>query len=245
MPDRRHFLMATVLIPLAAPARAQVPFALERQRMLDEIDAIMQATGDQTGRTRLSPRVRAAIAKVPRHRFVPAAMQDSAYADRALPIGEGQTISQPIVVALMTELLDPAPSDRVLEIGTGSGYQAAVLAECVAHVYSIEIVRALGEHAAALLEQLGYRNIDSRIGDGYQGWPQEAPFDAIVVTAAPDHVPQPLLEQLKPGGRMVIPVGARHAEQDLLLVTKDRDGHAFTEKKLAVRFVPLEREPRP
>jgi protein-L-isoaspartate(D-aspartate) O-methyltransferase len=245
MPDRRRFLMATIVLPLAAPVGAQVPFALERQRMLDEIDAIVEATRADTGRTRLSPRVRAAIAKVPRHRFVPAALQDSAYANRALPIGEGQTISQPIIVALMTELLDPKPEDRVLEIGTGSGYQAAVLAECVRRVYTIEIVRPLGERAAALLQQLGYRNIDSRIGDGYQGWPEEAPYDGIVVTAAPDHVPQPLIEQLKPGGRMVIPVGTRDAEQDLLLVTKDPDGHTLTERTLAVRFVPLTRAPRP
>jgi len=238
--------MASMLMPLAAAAGAQVPFAIERERMLNEIDVIMEATGSETGRPRLGPRVRAAIAKVPRHRFVSAALQDSAYADRALPIGEGQTISQPIVVALMTELLDPKPDDRVLEIGTGSGYQTAVLAECVARVYTIEIVRSLGERAASLLEQLGYHNIESRIGDGYRGWPEKAPFDEIIVTAAPDHVPQPLVEQLKPGGRMVVPVGMHDTEQDLLLVTKDPDGRTLTERRtLAVRFVPLTREPRP
>ena len=182
------------------------------------------------------------MARVPRHRFVPPELVDAAYLDRPLPIGMGQTISQPFIVALMTDLAEPAPDARVLEVGTGSGYQAAVLAECVAQVYTIEIVAPLGEAARALLAELGYRNVDVRIGDGYRGWPEAAPFDAIVVTAAPDHVPQPLVDQLAPGGRMVIPVGQRYGVQDLLVISKGADGHTLTRKSLEVRFVPLTRE---
>ena len=158
-----------------------------------------------------------------------------------MPIGEGQTISQPFIVALMTELLDSGPADRVLEVGTGSGYQAAVLAECVAQVFTVEIVRSLGERATALLSELGYRNVQVRVGDGYLGWPEAAPFDRIVVTAAPDHVPHPLIEQLKPGGRMVLPVGPDQ-DQELLVISKQSDGRTVTENKLPVRFVPLTRE---
>jgi len=240
--DRRRLLASTVLLPFAAHASVRAPFARERERMLEEIEALMLVTGSETGRPQLSPRVRQAMAGVPRHRFVPPAQQGSAYANRPLPIGEGQTISQPFVVALMTELLDPKPTDRVLEVGTGSGYQAAVLAECVVRVFTIEIVRTLGERAAALLQQLGYRNIEVRIGDGYKGWPEAAPFDGIIVTAAPEHVPQPLVDQLQQGGRMVIPVGPHDRGQDLLLITKDAAGRTVTERTLAVRFVPLTRE---
>lgn len=164
-----------------------------------------------------------------------------AYENRPLSIGHGQTISQPFIVALMTELLDAKPEHVVLEVGTGSGYQAAVLAECVRKAYTIEIVAALGNRARATLDALGYRNVEVRIGDGYLGWPEAAPFDGIVVTAAPEHVPQPLLEQLKPGGRMVIPVGAQALGQDLLLITKEADGRTLTQRKLPVRFVPLTR----
>jgi protein-L-isoaspartate(D-aspartate) O-methyltransferase len=184
----------------------------------------------------------AAMRRVQRDRFVPPALVASAYDNRPLPIGEGQTISQPFIVALMTDLLEPKRSDRVLEVGTGSGYQAAVLAECVAKVYSIEIVRSLGERAAAVLKELGYANIETRIGDGYKGWPEAAPFDAIIVTAAPDHIPQPLLDQLKPGGRMVIPVGHQIGGQDLLVVEKSADGRTIKRNMLPVRFVPLTRE---
>jgi protein-L-isoaspartate(D-aspartate) O-methyltransferase len=236
---------AVVLLPLAARAFGQEPFAGEREHMLSDIDSMMRFTGDETGRTHLSPRIRQAIASVPRHRFVSAALQAFAYADWPLPIGAGQTISQPFIVALMTELLDTQPSDRVLEVGTGSGYQAAVLAECVARVFTIEIVRSLGERAAVLLAELGYRNIEVRVGDGYRGWPEAAPFDRIIVTAAPDHVPQPLIDQLRPGGRMVIPVGAQDQEQELLLITKAADGIAVAERKISVRFVPLTREQKP
>jgi protein-L-isoaspartate(D-aspartate) O-methyltransferase len=232
-----------VLLPLAKRASAQTSLGRERLRMLEQIDALMQDTAAETGRARLSPRVRQAMAQVARDRFVPPTLRDFAYANRPLPIGKGQTISQPFIVALMTDLLEPKPTDRVLEVGTGSGYQAAVLAECVAQVFTIEIVQALGERAAALLRDLGYRNVETRIGDGYQGWPEAAPFDGIIVTAAPERVPQPLIEQLQGGGRMVIPVGPFDRGQDLLLITKDAVGRAVTERTLSVRFVPLTRAP--
>jgi protein-L-isoaspartate(D-aspartate) O-methyltransferase len=238
---RSLWRLTALLLVLATGASAQAPLEARRERMLVEIEALMQQTGGETGRSHLSERVRRAMAAVPRHRFVAEAQRDSAYADRPLPIGQGQTISQPFIVALMTELLDSEPGDRVLEVGTGSGYQTAVLAECVARVFTIEIVRPLGERAAALLAELGYRNIEARIGDGYQGWPQAAPFDRIIVTAAPDHVPQPLIDQLKPGGRMVIPVGLAGLEQDLLVIAKQRDGSTVTQSKVRVRFVPLVR----
>ena len=185
--------------------------------------------------------VLAAIANVPRHRFVPPRLAAQAYANRPLAIGHGQTISQPFIVALMTQLIDPKPTDRVLEIGTGSGYQAAVLAKLVARVYTIEIVRPLGERAAELLRELGFANVEVRIGDGYLGWPEAAPFDAIVVTAAPDRMPQPLIDQLAPGGRLIAPVGPQGETQNLLLMRKDPDGRTVTRNVLPVRFVPLTR----
>ena len=183
-----------------------------------------------------NPRVLAALRKVPRHRFVPDELRGQAYRDTPLPIGHQQTISQPYIVALMTELIEPEPSMKVLEIGTGSGYQAAVLAECVDRVYTIEILPELGRLADELLEELGYENIVTRIGDGYDGWPDEAPFDAILVTAAPPSIPKPLLEQLKIGGKLVIPVG--EFSQDLVVVTRTEDGY---ERRPAsyVRFVPM------
>jgi protein-L-isoaspartate(D-aspartate) O-methyltransferase len=241
---RRRLLRAAALAALAGlPVRglSRDAFAAERERLLREIDAQMRETAAQTGRAALSPAVRAAMQRVPRHRFVPAELQSQAYANRPLPIGAGQTISQPFIVALMTELLAPDPGARVLEVGTGSGYQAAVLAECVRQVYTIEIVPQLAERAAALLRELGYRNVEVRTGDGYLGWPEAAPFDAIMVTAAPDHVPQPLVDQLRPAGRMVIPVGPQMRGQDLLLIEKARDGQTVTRRTLAVRFVPLTR----
>jgi protein-L-isoaspartate(D-aspartate) O-methyltransferase len=177
-----------------------------------------------------------AMRRVPRHRFVPPESATQAYDDHPLPIGSGQTISQPFIVALMTELARPAPDKTVLEIGTGSGYQAAVLAECFDRVFTIEIIPSLGRRATGLLEELGYDNVAVRVGDGYDGWPDEAPFDAIVVTAAPDTIPRPLLEQLAPGGRLVIPVGI--GSQDLVVVTRTEDGF---ERKIVtpVRFVPM------
>jgi protein-L-isoaspartate(D-aspartate) O-methyltransferase len=201
--------------------------AAERAAM---VDAQIAARGVR------SPEVLAALRSVPRHEFVPAAEREAAYADHPLPIGFDQTISQPYIVALMTELARLGPTDRVLEIGTGSGYQAAVLARMVKAVYSIEIIEPLARSAAVTLARLRYTNVQVRAGDGYQGWPAQAPFDAILVTAAPARVPEPLKQQLAPGGRLVIPVGT--SDQELLVLTR-RDHGFETERVLPVRFVPM------
>lgn len=239
---RRRLLSLLLAAPLGgAVVAAEDRFAAARQRLLAEIERDMRATAGSTGRAALSPRVAQAIAKVPRERFVPPELADRAYENRPLPIGHEQTISQPFIVALMTELVDPAPTDRVLEIGTGSGYQAAVLAELVVRVFTIEIVRPLGERAAEVLRALGYRNVETRIGDGYLGWPEAAPFDAIVVTAAPEQMPQPLIDQLAPGGRLIAPIGSRFGIQQLQLLRKDAQGRIVTRSVLEVRFVPLTR----
>jgi protein-L-isoaspartate(D-aspartate) O-methyltransferase len=185
-------------------------------------------------------RVLAAMSKVPREEFIPADSRSASYEDGPLPIGYDQTISQPYVVAFMTEKLQLKPNNRVLEVGTGSGYQAAVLAELVADVYTIEIVEPLAKNAEATLQRLGYKNVHVKAGDGYSGWPEHAPFDAIIVTCAPDHVPQQLTDQLKDGGRMIIPVGERFA-QELYLLDK-RDGRLRESAVLPVRFVPMTRE---
>jgi protein-L-isoaspartate(D-aspartate) O-methyltransferase len=187
------------------------------------------------------PRVLRSMGSVPREKFVPKELRNSAYDDRPLPIGYGQTISQPFIVAFMTEQLQPKKSQRVLEIGTGSGYQAAVLSDLVAEVYTIEIVRPLAQRAEAVLRELSYKNVHVKAGDGYKGWPEHAPFDAIIVTAAPDHVPPPLVEQLKEGGRMVIPVG-KSGWQKLYLLEK-QGGQIQQTAVLPVKFVPLTREP--
>jgi protein-L-isoaspartate(D-aspartate) O-methyltransferase len=207
--------------------------------MVREIEQIAAETGGETGRRTLDPRVLRAMEKVPRHSFVPATVQRYAYENRPLPIGAGQTISQPFIVAIMTDLVRPQPQDVVLEVGTGSGYQAAVLAELCKSVYTIEIVESLGREAAQRLAKLGYRNVEVRIGDGYAGWPEHAPFNAIVVTAGADHIPQPLLDQLAPGGRMVIPVGEWSALSQLVLVEKQPDGSVRKRDVLPVSFVPL------
>jgi protein-L-isoaspartate(D-aspartate) O-methyltransferase len=233
------FLLA---VTHAQPSDAQDQRATARARMVAEIAAMARETGAETGRPRFSEAVMAVMGKIPRHRFVPALQDIFAYENRPLPIGEGQTISQPYIVALMTDLLDPKSADTVLEVGTGSGYQAAVLAELVAKVYTIEIVEPLGRRARQVLGELGYRNVEVRVGDGYGGWPAAAPFDAIIVTAAPAAVPQPLIDQLKPGGRMVIPVGGSSEVQQLLVVEKDPDGRTTTRRTLSVRFVPLTRD---
>ncbi len=212
-----------------------------RRQMVAEIEQMVRQTSGYIGKSVLSEEVMEAMAGVPRHEFVPKSLQAAAYLNRPLPIGNKQTISQPYIVALMTELAAVDKNSVVLEVGTGSGYQAAVLAELVQHVYSIEIIQSLGKRAEKLLKDLGYRNISLKIGDGYHGWKEYAPFDAILVTAAPEAVPQPLLEQLRPGGKMVIPVGSRRAVQSLNVIKKDLDGKIHTREVLPVGFVPLTR----
>jgi protein-L-isoaspartate(D-aspartate) O-methyltransferase len=223
---------------LSGETQAQ-DYAAQRARLVAEVDVTYAETHGLTGLPAMSPRVRSALGKVERHRLVPAGQRALAYRNHPLPIGQGQTISQPYIVALSTDLIAPEPHHTVLEVGTGSGYQAAVLAETVGRVFSIEIIESLGKDAELRLRELGYRNIEIRIGDGYKGWPEKAPFDAIVVTAAAPQVPQALLAQLKPGGRMVIPVGEAGGTQELLLITKDTDGKNRQKNVLPVRFVPL------
>jgi protein-L-isoaspartate(D-aspartate) O-methyltransferase len=189
-------------------------------------------------------RVIKAMADVPRHLFVKESLRDLAYADGPLPIGYNQTISQPYIVAYMTEILQPDTHHTVLEVGTGSGYQAAILSKLVHHVYSIEIITELGKEAADRLERLGYDNVTVRIGDGYKGWEKHAPFDRIIVTAAPEQIPEKLVEQLKPGGRMVLPVGETFLGQDMLVVKKDKTGQVTTQETIPVRFVPMIHEHR-
>jgi protein-L-isoaspartate(D-aspartate) O-methyltransferase len=220
---------------LALPAAAQDDYVAERADLVDEL----RLYADEADGTVLREDVLATMAKVERHRFVPDDELRYAYQNRPLPIGHGQTISQPYIVALMTHLLQPEADDVVLEIGTGSGYQAAVLAELVGEVYTIEIVEELAKQAGQRLERLGYDNVTTRLGDGYFGWPEQAPFDSIIVTAAATHVPPPLVEQLKNGGRMVIPVGGRFATQWLLFLEKNADGEVVTRQVTPVRFVPL------
>lgn len=193
------------------------------------------------GRGIRDPRVIAALRQVPRHLFIPPAERERAYDDSPVPIGQGQTISQPYIVALMTELVRPKASDRVLEVGTGSGYQAAVLARLVDHVYTIELEDTLARSASAVLHELKYENVTVRTGDGYVGWPEHAPFDIVIVTAAPEHVPQPLIDQLKPGGRLIVPVGPRFTVQQLQLIEKDASGAVTTRNVSPVMFVPLRR----
>ncbi|MDP2832233.1 MAG: protein-L-isoaspartate(D-aspartate) O-methyltransferase [Pseudomonadota bacterium] len=207
--------------------------------MLDEIRAEVRETWQYTGRAVLSERVLQAFAQVPRQDFLPAVLRPAAYANRPLPIGHQQTISQPYIVALMTDLLDLKPGDIVLEIGTGSGYQTALLAKLVKQVYSLEIVAALAESARERLHRLGYGNIAVRQGDGHAGWPEHAPFDAIIVTAAAPDIPPALIEQLKPGGRLIIPLGARYSGQELRLIEKNRHGGTSQKSVLPVIFVPL------
>jgi len=234
---RSRFLLAllALMVPTDMPAN-EAELEARRRAMVRE------ATRDTPGTPRIGSDVRAALAAVPRHLFVSEAAAPYAYENRPLPIGHGQTISQPFVVALMTELLRPARDQRVLEIGTGSGYQAAVLAQLAREVYTIEIVEPLGIEARERLARLGYRNVQVRIGDGYEGWPEAAPFDGIMVTAGAEEVPRPLLEQLKPGGRMVIPVGPVHAVQELVLIEKNADGTTTRRNVVPVRFVPFTRK---
>lgn len=228
--------LIALAVMLAAPAVAGDPdYAALRTDLVDEVRAYARYAGDNP----FSDDVLATLVRVERHRFVPPGQVRHAYENRPLPIGHGQTISQPYIVALMTDLLEPDADDVVLEVGTGSGYQAAVLAELVGRVYTIEIVEALATSAGERLQALGYDNVTTRLGDGYYGWEEHAPFDSIIVTAAASHVPPPLIDQLKPGGRMVIPVGARFMTQLLLLLEKGSDGEVVTRQIAAVRFVPL------
>ncbi len=209
--------------------------------MVETIVSHARFAGNAVGPDGLAPRVLSVMRQIERHLFVPPDDRSLAYRDRPVKIGYGQTISQPFIVALMTDLLDPVSGDAVLEIGTGSGYQAAVLSPLVARVCTIEIVPGLGRRAAALLNELGYANVETKIADGYFGWPECGPFDGIVVTAAADHVPPPLVAQLKPGGRMVIPVGSPFSTQHLILVEKSAEGEVRSRQLLPVRFVPFRR----
>ncbi|NCF20646.1 MAG: protein-L-isoaspartate(D-aspartate) O-methyltransferase [Haliea sp.] len=220
-----------------ASTLAEIP--PEREAMLEAIRTSVRDSADYTGRSELSDQVMGAMAIVPREEFVLPHYRHLAYRNTPLPIEEGQTISQPLIVALMTELLEPQSTDVILEVGTGSGYQAAVLAELVEHVYSIEIIEELATSAAQTLKRLDYDNVTVRAGDGYAGWPEHAPFDGIIVTAAAEHLPPPLLKQLKPGGKLVIPVGEHQGYQELLVVEVDADGEVMRKAVLPVRFVPL------
>jgi len=235
------FVAAFVIMAGPCAASASDAFAVPRAAMVRLIDYFGWGSKKALGRENIDPRVLDVMGRVPRHEFVPEELRDVAYANRPLPIGYGQTISQPLIVALMTDLLQLQPNHAVLEVGTGSGYHAAVVAGLSRRVYTIEIIPALAETATGRLARLSYDNVEVRTGDGYYGWESAAPFDRILVTAAASHVPPPLIEQLRPGGRMVIPVGGAFIFQHLVLVEKDTDGGIHTRQLLPVSFVPLTR----
>lgn len=214
-------------------------FSKQRRNMIFEINDLVNYTSDRIGKDALDEQVMEAMEKVLRHEFVPDELKPHAYINSALPIGLDQTISQPYIVALMTDLADINKNSRVLEVGTGSGYQAAILAELVDHVYTMEIIEPLGIQAKNILNHLGYKNVTVRIGDGYHGWPEQAPFDAILVTAAVEQVPDALTQQLKPGGRLVIPLGQQSGTQMLTVIKKTMDGVIVRDEILPVGFVPL------
>jgi len=240
---RQHWaILVLLLIAVMSFESNGDDMRVQREAMLEAIRESVRNSAEYTGRSTLSPKVMAAMAAVPREEFVLPAYRHQAYQNIPLPIEADQTISQPLIVALMTDLLDPQPGDIVLEVGTGSGYQAAVLSQLVKHVYTIEIHRVLAEGAAKVLQQLDYNNVTVRTGDGYAGWPEQAPFDGIIVTAAPEVIPQPLLKQLKPGGKLIIPVGTEHGYQELLMAEVDADGEVSKQSVLPVRFVPLTRD---
>ena len=242
VPKRTKILLLVLLfllLMLAGRALLDEGYAERRRQMVATIEADVRDTSLYLQKEALDPRVMVAMRSVPRHEFVRPSLRSLAYANRPLPIGHGQTISQPYIVAVMTDLLKPAANAQVLEIGTGSGYQAAVLAELVAEVYTMEIIEPLGIEAKKRLQRLGFDNVQVRIADGYYGWVEHAPFDAIIVTASASHIPPPLIAQLKPGGRMVIPIGSPFMTQQLLLVEKDSDGKLRTRQVLPVLFVPL------
>ena len=236
----RNAFIALCLSLTALQACAQSEFADEREFMVEQVVRLAELTGEETARPQFADRVIDALRTVPRHEFVPEPFRGAAaYRNSPLPIGNGQTISQPYIVALMTDLAEAGSDSVVLEIGTGSGYQAAVLAEFVDRVYTIEIIEPLGLRAAETLERLDYSNVSVRIGDGYRGWPEFAPFDAILVTAAPEEVPEPLIQQLKPRGRLVIPVGPENEIQSLQVLEKTESGETRVTDVLPVRFVPF------
>jgi protein-L-isoaspartate(D-aspartate) O-methyltransferase len=239
-------LIAGALVMIASQAMLAMPvtstdpdYATERAAMVRTITAYANEVRSATGHEGIAPRVLEVMGLVPRHEFVSEDVRNRAYSDRPLPIGYGQTISQPLIVAIMTDLLHVEPSHVVLEIGTGSGYQAAVLAHLARQVYTIEIIPGLASRAAQQLQRLNYANVATRIGDGYYGWPEAAPFDGILVTAAASQIPPPLIQQLKAGGRMVIPIGAPFALQHLVLVEVDSERRVTTRQLLPVAFVPL------
>jgi protein-L-isoaspartate(D-aspartate) O-methyltransferase len=238
---KRVLDVAALLLATAAviAAGAEDGMRTARKALWEDVAFQISRLRTELGFDRLSPAVRETLEMVPRHRFVPVDQQRYAYQNRPLPIGYGQTISQPLIVAMMTEMLQIKPGDRVFELGTGSGYQAAVLDALGAEVYSIEIVPELGVRARETLDASGHANVKTRVGDGYFGWEDAAPFDAIIVTAASDHIPPPLIRQLKPGGRMLIPVGSRYVTQNLVLVTRDAQGAVRTREVSPVHFVPL------
>jgi len=214
-------------------------YLAKRRRLVAEIEEEVRETCQWLGKDTLDPLVTGAILAVPRHEFLADHLQPMAYLNSPLPIGHSQTISQPYIIAVMTDLLAVPEDGRVLEVGTGCGYQAAILAQLCASVYSIEIVEPLGQEAKARLKRLGYDNVHVRVGDGFAGWPEAGPFDAIIVTAAADEVPPPLVEQLRPGGRMIIPVQSGFGGQELVLIDKDTQGFVSQKDILPVRFVPL------
>jgi protein-L-isoaspartate(D-aspartate) O-methyltransferase len=241
MTNASAFIPALLAAITAVSADAQVSVAEDRAAMIEAIEEHARLAPGAVEDGGIDRNVLQAMREIPRHEFVPAEVQPYAYQDRPLPIGYGQTISQPFIVALMTDLLNLEPGDSVLEIGTGSGYQAAVLSPLAEQVYSIEIVPALGERASETLDELGFANVETKIADGYYGWPEEAPFDAIVVTAAASHIPPPLVEQLGVGGRMIIPIGGAFSAQQLMLVEKQEGGSVTTRQLLPVQFVPFTR----
>jgi len=231
-----YLLLFSVLVPHATRAEDHTQL---QQGMIDAIVNTAHSVNTKKSERPLNPAVLAAMKYIPRQQFVPEEVQPYAYENRPLPIGYGQTISQPYIVALMTDLLEPESGDRMLEVGTGSGYQAAVLGKLVSEVYTMEIIKPLSEQATRTLKTLGYKNIFTRHADGYYGWEEKGPYDGIIVTAASGQIPPPLVAQLKPGARMIIPVGSGFFSQHLMLVEKDSEGKVHTRQILPVRFVPL------
>lgn len=232
-------VLTCLLTFVIMPVQASDPTEADRIELISLIEQDVRHTSLELNKSELDPAVLNAMARVPRHEFVPPEERRYAYENRPLPIGYGQTISQPYIVAIMTDMLGIGPDHKVLELGTGSGYQAAILGELAGQVYTIEIVEPLGLQARSRLKKLGYENVTTRIGDGYYGWKEHAPFDAIIVTAAASHIPPPLIQQLKPGGRMVIPVGSRFMTQQLMMVDKREDGTITSRQVMPVVFVPV------